>query len=70
MCQRVEEPLGLGGDLGFGDDGLPRDVDGHVLPRAQGPHDVPDRGPGSLLQLTRYGQRSEDDGQVGLDRLA
>ena len=69
MCQRVEELLGLGGDLGFGDDGLSRDVDGHVLQRAQGPHDVPDRGPGSLLQVAGYGQGGEDDGQVRLDRL-
>lgn len=51
MCHRVEETLGLGGDVGFGDDGLACDVDGHVLQRAQGPHDVPDRGPGSLLQV-------------------
>lgn len=46
------------------------DVDLDLEQRLQGPNDLPDAEAGGALEVAGDRQRREDDGQVGLDRIA
>ena len=54
---------GVGGDGGVGDDLVPIDTDDDGSQGSEGPHELPDRDPGSVLEVAGDREGGEHDGK-------
>ncbi len=66
----VEDRLRGRGERIGGDVVVAGDADGDLLERPQGLDDALDAQPGRVLEVAGDREGGEDDGQVGLDRVA